>query len=134
MKKWYCLFMLVLMLSPLAFASDDRPTGICGSCSWYRGENGQRGYFEKIWLELEEDQRTGFKSEETGQRYSRYQLGNLRVDVLAHLSCAKDVCPPDRKLLDSFKKYTKAIIKIIDSGRICSSEAKRDDFSSLIGK
>ncbi|MFH1182784.1 MAG: hypothetical protein V1690_00795 [Candidatus Moraniibacteriota bacterium] len=121
MKKMILFFVTALIVFPICFAVAQSQSSICGKCSWYAREGNVRGYFEDVFLNLEEDLRSGPIDKKSGKRISQYNLDELLVKVSAHLSCAEKNCS-DHPQLVLFRKYVHAIKKNITSGRICSPE------------
>ena len=120
MKKIVLLVAPILLaLAVAGFAEGQNPSNICLKCDLYGRVGNVRGFFENIWLQLEDDMREGPIDRKSGKIISKRNLGELWVIVSVHLSCVERDCP-DHPQLSLFRKQVHRINTIINSGRICS--------------
>lgn len=111
------VFVLVVLLAASfqpVFAQNNHNK--CMECGEYASNGASKGYFEKVWLNLEEDLRVG-KVDKAGKRISRYNLLELSVQIGIHLRCVEERCPAQYKAM---KKIAERIIVIIGNGRLAS--------------
>lgn len=110
------VFVLMVLLAASfqpAFAQNHNK---CMECNEYVSNGDEKGYFENVRQNLEEDLRAG-KVDKSGKRISRYNLLELLVQIGVHLRCVEERCPAQYKTM---KKIAERIVVIISNGRLAS--------------